>query len=245
MPRFAKGLGAGPVETLPSDGKGGAGRKREAVPFIVPFVVLVALIPASGLLGWPVRLELLVRLVLPALALAFYWRRLPAFRVERPIGSAFVGLAVFAVWVAPDLSIPGWRQHWLFQNPVFGRLGVSMPPESLGNPLDLLLRVLRATAVVAVAEEIFWRGWFMRWLVRDDFETVPIGFYQAKAFWLTAIFFAVEHGPYWEVGLAAGLIYNWWAIRSKSLGDLILAHGLTNAALALFVILTRRWEYWM
>jgi hypothetical protein len=44
---------------------------------------------------------------------------------------------------------------------------------------------------------------------------------------------------------AAGLIYNWWAVRSKSLGDRILAHGVTNAALAVFVILTKRWEYWM
>ncbi len=245
MPRFAKGGGAGPIETHPSAETGVPGLNRDALPFIVPFLVLVALIPAAGLLGFPVRFELLIRLLLPALALAFYWRRLPAFRVEHPVGSASIGLAVFAVWIAPDLLIPGWRGHWLFQNPVFGRLSVSMPPESLGNPLDLLLRILRATTVVALAEEIFWRGWFMRWLVREDFRTVPLGFYQAKSFWLTAIFFAVEHGPYWEVGLAAGLIYNWWAVRSKSLGDLILAHGLTNAALALFVILTRRWEYWM
>jgi hypothetical protein len=85
----------------------------------------------------------------------------------------------------------------------------------------------------------------MRWLIHDDFEGVPIGAWQLRAFLVTAILFAVEHGPYWEVGLAAGLIYNWWAVRSKSVGDLILAHGVTNAALALFVILTRRWEYWM
>lgn len=218
---------------------------RNALPFIIPFVVLVALIPISGFIALPVRLELLARLLLPALALAYYWRKLPPFRVERPIGSALVGLGVFVVWVAPDMLVPGWRSHWAFQNPIFGHLSVSMPPQSLGNPLDLLLRVLRATTVVALAEEISWRGWLMRWLINDDFETVPVGSYQARAFWFTAIFFAVEHGPYWEVGLAAGLIYNWWAVRARSLGDLILAHGLTNAALALFVILTRRWEYWM
>ena len=120
-----------------------------------------------------------------------------------------------------------------------------MPPESLRNPLDLALRVLRASTVVAVVEEIFWRGWLMRWLIEDDFLSVPIGTYQLRAFCFTALFFAFEHGPYWEVGLAAGLVYNWWAIRSRSLGDLILAHGVTNAALAAFVILTRRWEYWM
>ena len=218
---------------------------RETLPFVVPFAVLVALISAANAIDLPERWELLLRLVLPALALVFYWRRLPSFHLQRPVGSVLVGLAVFVVWVAPDLLFPGWRTHWMFQNTLLGRLSVSMPPESLGSPLDLLLRVLRATTVVAVAEEIFWRGWLMRWLVDDEFTSVPVGFYQLKAFWLTAIFFAVEHGPYWEVGLAAGLIYNCWAIRSKSLGDLIFAHSLPNAALALFVILTRHWEYWM
>jgi hypothetical protein len=207
--------------------------------------VLVALIPVSGALKLPVRLELVMRLVLPAVALALCWRRLPKFRVERPAGSLLVGAAVFVVWVAPDLLFPGWRSHWVFQNPVFGRLSISMPAESLRDPLDLILRVLRATTLVAMAEEIFWRGWLMRWLIHEDFEPVPIGAWQLRAFLVTAILFAVEHGPYWEVGLAAGLIYNWWAVRSKSVGDLILAHGVTNAALSLFVILTRRWEYWM
>ena len=207
--------------------------------------MLVTLISVSSALKLPARVDLVVRLVLPAVALALCWRRLPGFRVERPAGSLLLGLAVFAVWVAPDLLFPGWRSHWIFQNPVFGHLNVSMPPESLRDPLDLTLRVLRATTVVALVEEIFWRGWLMRWLIHDDFETVPIGAYRLLAFWVTAVFFAVEHGPYWEVGLAAGVIYNWWAIRSKSLGDLILAHGVTNLALSLFVILTRRWEYWM
>ena len=211
----------------------------------MPFAVFVALIPIANALGLPSRLELMGRLLLPAMALALCWTRLPKFRVEHALGSVLLGLAVFAIWVAPDLLVPGWRSHWIFQNPVLGRLNVSMPPQSLRDPVDLMLRVLRASTVVAFVEEIFWRGWLMRWLISDDFEAVPIGAYQLRAFWFTAILFAAEHGPYWEVGLAAGLIYNWWAVRSKSLGDLILAHGVTNLALSVFVILTRRWEFWM
>ena len=55
---------------------------------------------------------------------------------------------------------------------------------------------------------------------------------------------AAEHGPYWEVGLACGMIYNWWMWRTRSLGDLILVHGTTNLALSLFVIATGRWTFW-
>jgi hypothetical protein len=41
------------------------------------------------------------------------------------------------------------------------------------------------------------------------------------------------------------MIYNWWLWRTKSLGDLIVVHGVTNLALSLYVIATKRWEFWM
>jgi hypothetical protein len=207
--------------------------------------VLVALIPACSAVGLSERAELLVRLLLPAAALAWYWRVLPPIQVLRPVSSVLLGVGVCAIWIAPQWLFPGWRGHWIFQNALLGRLGISASHYSLEAPLDVVLRSLRACTVVALAEELFWRGWLMRWLIRDDFQALPVGAWQARAFLITAALFAVEHGPYWEVGLAAGLLYNWWAVRTRSLGDLVLAHGVTNAALAAFVIVTRRWEYWM
>jgi hypothetical protein len=203
------------------------------------------LIPLASRGGLSPRAELLARLLLPALALALVARYLPKLRIEHPWTSTLLGVGVCVVWVAPDLLIPGWRAHWIFQNGLTGRLQVSMPGSSLSNPVDLMLRSLRACTVVALAEELFWRGWILRWLIRDDFEKVPLGAWSLHAFLLTAGLFAIEHGPYWDVGLVAGLLYNWWMVRTKSLGDLVLAHGMTNAALAAFVILTRRWEFWM
>jgi membrane protease YdiL (CAAX protease family) len=46
------------------------------------------------------------------------------------------------------------------------------------------------------------------------------------------------------VGLVAGVIYNWWMVRTRSLGDLILAHGITNACLSAYVVFAGHWEYW-
>jgi len=59
--------------------------------------------------------------------------------------------------------------------------------------------------------------WLMRWLISPQFEKVPLGAYQAGAFWITAVLFASEHGPYWDVGLVAGVAYNWWMVRTRSL----------------------------
>jgi membrane protease YdiL (CAAX protease family) len=46
------------------------------------------------------------------------------------------------------------------------------------------------------------------------------------------------------VGLLAGLAYNWWMQRTRSLGDLVLAHGVTNACLSVYVVATGQWQYW-
>jgi membrane protease YdiL (CAAX protease family) len=59
------------------------------------------------------------------------------------------------------------------------------------------------------------------------------------------VLFASEHGAYWDVGLAAGVAYNWWMVRTRSLGDLILAHAVTNLCLSVYVIAAGKWEYWL
>jgi CAAX prenyl protease-like protein len=83
----------------------------------------------------------------------------------------------------------------------------------------------------------------MRWMIDRDFWNVPLGKYDATAFWVTAVLFASEHGPYWEVGLITGVIYNWWMVRTKNLADCILMHAVTNGILSVYVVLSGRWEY--
>jgi len=46
------------------------------------------------------------------------------------------------------------------------------------------------------------------------------------------------------VGLGTGLIYNFWMIRTKSLGDCVLMHAVTNLLLSLYVIAYWQWQYW-
>jgi uncharacterized protein len=166
-------------------------------------------------------------------------------RAPHWLASVALGVAVFVMWIAPDALIPGWRSHWLFQNSVTGTVKTSIDPTEFANPLTVILRIARAALLVPILEELFWRGWLPRWLVNPDWEQVPLGRYTTFAFIGTAVLFAAEHGPFWEVGLLCGIIYNWWMWRTKSLGDLILVHGVTNLCLSLYVLVTKKWEYWM
>jgi CAAX prenyl protease-like protein len=183
--------------------------------------------------------------VLLTLGLLLFSRRVIDLRCTEALASIALGVLVFAVWVAPDALWPSYRSHWLFQNPLTGSLDSTLPEAWRGSVMVLACRTLRAVILVPVIEELFWRGWLMRWLIDRDFERVPLGCYAARAFWITALLFASEHGPYWEVGLMAGVAYNWWIIRSKRLGDCILAHAVTNALLSVYVMAAGKWEYWM
>jgi len=191
----------------------------------------------------PLALQVLAVGILAAVIRLIAWPVVD-FHVRNWTGSLLLGVGVFALWIAPDALFPGYRGHWLFSNAILGAVSPGLPEAVRGDALILLLRGLRAALLVPIIEELFWRAWLMRWLISSDFETVPLGKYSASAFWIVAILFASEHGPYWEVGLATGILYNWWMIRTRSLGDLILTHGVTNLCLSVYVVAAGKWEYW-
>jgi CAAX prenyl protease-related protein len=216
-----------------------------SIPYVLPFAVFMVFIALKDYLLVFGRWEYPFRISVLIAALAIFSRSAMRGRLVNPLGSVGLGVAVFAIWIGPDLLIPGYREHWLFQNAVFGKLQSSIPLDLRSDPLVLVLRCLRAIVLVPIIEELFWRGFLLRWIILPDFRKVPLGTYSAQSMWIVALLFASEHGPYWDVGLITGLIYNWWMIRTKSLWDCILMHAVTNGALSLYVIASGKWEYWM
>lgn len=216
-----------------------------SLPYVLPFAVFMLLLWLGPRLGMGPGAEATVRVGLLVGVLWLVSRPVLDLHLARPAASVAVGALVFAIWIAPDLLVPGWHHSPAFSNGVVGRFESSVPVDGRSDPLFLLMRAIRATLLVPIIEELFWRGWLPRWFERmDDFRKVPLGQYTPLAFWLTAILFASEHGSLWDVGLAAGVIYNEWMRRTRSLGDVMLAHGITNGLLSGYVLLTGRWEYW-
>jgi CAAX prenyl protease-like protein len=211
---------------------------------------LLALPSALAYLHFPLSdlADQILRVVVMTAVLVFVFLRYPHvidLRVRHLWTTLALGVVVFAVWIGPDLLIKNYRHFWLFENALLPKVASSL---SIGAGLSwpvLTLRMIRAVLIVPIVEELFWRAWMMRWIIDADFEKIPLGKYTAQSFWIVAALFASEHGPYWDVGLAAGIIYNWWMVRSRSLGDLILAHAVTNFALSAYVIAAGKWEYWL
>lgn len=210
----------------------------KALPWVAPFAAYLLFLALSGWVAYPLRIAVVTAV------LAFVSRRVIDASVVRPAASVAIGIAVFALWIAPDVLVPGWRAHWLFTNEFMGSATSSAPESLRSNGWFVAMRVFGCVAVVPVIEELFWRGWLARWLIDQDFERVPMGTYTTASLVIGSVFFASEHGVYWDVGLATGLIYNLWMRSTKSLGDLMLTHAVTNACLSAYVLATGKWEYW-
>ena len=215
--------------------------RHPALPWVLPFGVFIALLALQSAMPVPVWM----RLVLPLTAILAFSRGALSGGPSKPVQSILVGLAAFVVWIGPDLIAPNWHHFILFDN-IFFHPVATTPLASRHDPFYLGPRIAISVLAVPILEELFWRGWLMRWLIDSNkFESVALGTYTPLAFWATALLFASEHGSFWDVGLAAGVIYNWWLMRTRNLWDCILAHAVTNGVLAAWVVYAGQWQYWL
>jgi CAAX prenyl protease-like protein len=220
-------------------------KRWPSLPYVLPFASFMAFLAIQNYASLPPSIDYPVRVVVLSVILFVFSRHVIDLRSSHMLASVILGVAVFVIWIGPDLLIPGYRQHWLFQNAILGRIGAPVAEQVLTAPVVLWTRIFRAVVLVPIIEELFWRAWLMRWLISPRFEQIKLGAYAPMAFWITAVLFASEHGPYWDVGLITGVIYNWWMVRTRSLGDCILVHAVTNACLCGYVVATKHWEYWL
>jgi CAAX prenyl protease-like protein len=217
--------------------------KLRAVPFAV-FMVLLALrnaLPANGSAALDSRWIYGFKAALVA-GLLWHWRgeygelarqNLPSWR---EVGIAVVaGLLVFALWISLDSP---WMQ--------VGTPGVGFRPlDSLGA-IDwrlVALRWLGASLVVPVMEELFWRSFLMRWIADPVFESVAPARVGFRAVLLSTFVFALAH-TLWLGGAIAGLVYAMLYVRSGKLWTAVIAHGVTNGVLGIWVVATGSWQFW-
>jgi CAAX prenyl protease-like protein len=214
---------------------------RRTLAYVLPFGIFVLLLALQSVVAIPQWLKFIA----PLIAIVFVSREPLSGKVVNPLASIGLGMAVCLLWVGPELVFPGYHRGWLFANGLLGHPASTATAAQKSDLPFIVFRILVSTITVPLLEELFWRGWLMRWLINNDFEAVPLGAYSAQSFWIVAVLFASEHGSFWDVGLITGVIYNWWMLRTKSLWDCILMHAVTNACLAWFVLRYDQWMYWL
>ncbi|MDR3406587.1 MAG: CAAX prenyl protease-related protein [Chthoniobacter sp.] len=220
--------------------------KANLAPFLAFFVVL-GLGTAVGHFGdgrafwgfsqpqyWVFPLQTLVCSVLLIRGWRFYELGMP----RRPLFAIGVGVLALLLWIAPQEWLGGPRRMEGFNPEFFGAAGWPYA-------LNLGLRLVRLVVVVPFLEEIFWRGFLLRYLINEDFSRVPIGAFSWRSFSIVTAGFCLEHSlPDWPAAILTGALYNLVAYRTKSLSSCILVHAVTNALLGIYVLKTGQWGFW-
>lgn len=205
-------------------------------PYFAPFFMfgfflyLESLHPQAGYVVYPIKAFFVGAMLL------WLWRRLPPFEIRSWRKSLLVGVIGFILWVVLDRLL---IQH---------EAGKGFNPFTFGEGSMawglIAFRLMGAVLVVPIMEEIFWRGFLMRYLIKEDFESVALGTYRPISFAVTTVAFASVHGGQWFLALVVGVLFGGWFLKTKTLGDVIVAHAVTNLLLGIYVLKTKQWFFW-
>lgn len=109
------------------------------------------------------------------------------------------------------------------------------------------LRFLRAVVVVALVEEIFWRGFLMRFVCdwEGDYWRQPFGRATWKSYLLVTACFMAGHAA---VDCAAAFVYGTLTyllcVWSKSLGACVIMHATANLLMGLYIMAYGKYGLW-
>jgi CAAX prenyl protease-like protein len=120
-------------------------------------------------------------------------------------------------------------------------LAEHLGPDTLSAWAFLAVRGLGPVVVVPIIEELFLRGFLMRYVIKEEFWQVPFGLLTAASAAACTVYAVATHPG--EAIAAVG----WFAIVSGIAAatrrpiDCILCHAATNLALGAYVLATGEW----
>jgi membrane protease YdiL (CAAX protease family) len=230
---------------------------------VAPFAVFLVLTALQG--HWGEGLRYWVYLAKTIVGVALIWMMRPVVAEMRWAFSweaVVVGVAVFVIWVGLDGWYPSLDELMRkYLCPLLKSIGLeSWCPQPAANKLPwnpnaqfgqgsalawvfVVVRILGSSIVVPPLEEVFYRSFLYRYIVKPDFLAVSLGTFQAVALVLTAVIFGFTHYE-WLAGILCGFAYQGLVIWKRRLGDAMTAHAITNFLLGVWVVWRGVWHFW-
>ncbi len=210
-------------------------RRRAYIPYIVPFALFAVCMYTAPLFNTSQFLVYPVKTILVAASLSYFWN---AYKQEIRFTFSWLavisGVVVFFIWVLPEGLYPQ-----------IGHSEFNPYEQASGYGVYFLIafRLVGASLIVPIMEELFWRSFALRFSIRSDFKSLPLGHFSWFSFILISLLFGFEHHR-WLVGIFAGMVYAGVLYRRRNLFDPILSHAITNFLLGLYVVSTHQWSFW-
>lgn len=217
--------------------------------YVLPYFLYVgALMAPATALPRPLAYALAIAASGAALVWARKWY-VPLRGPRAPLGSVAAGIAG---------GVAGTALWLLLKTPFYASGGEAWTPAAFW------MRVLASGTVVAIFEELLFRGWMLRTAVswdrlRRSGEADPLGMalhgrspadvepgaWTPAALAISSLAFAAGHAPgEWLAAAAYGLLMAGLWIWRQDLLSCVVAHAVTNVTLALWVRRTDQWAIW-
>jgi len=222
----------------------------ETAAFVAPMVVHMLVPSLTGMFFDSENESVNATEVIAALALFWLFFRvwMDHFKFRFSILSIVVGVVGYFLWVwicgyEPErsfLSLFGLEDYWPNRK-------AFNPFAEIENDLHryffLGLRFTTLALIVPVAEELFLRGFLVRWIEDVDIKSVKLH----KLGW-AAIIAPTACSVLTHPEILAAIVWfslvTWLMIHTRSFWNCVIAHMVTNLLLGIHVLATGAWELW-
>lgn len=245
-------------------------KKQKTIAHVAPFGVFMSFLILSGALeslgftvrddDWPWYRSVPEQWLYPlqtivTLLVLLYFRRHYDFSNCKSwwIG-AVMGVVGIAFWIAPGYLFrvfemeDSWLRHLGFAERIDGFDPTFIREHSLfWYGCSVGMRIFRATVVVALAEELLWRGFLMRFLIDQygDYWKIPFGKFDWYSLGVITAMFTFAHAPVdWPAAVIFGAMMYWVAVHTKSLCACVVMHAVANLLMCLYTLAFQQWGYW-
>ncbi|MFY9253959.1 MAG: CAAX prenyl protease-related protein [Fuerstiella sp.] len=206
--------------------------------------------PMDSIRLWLYPLQTIVTLVV----LVCYWKHFTFGPYQGWLLGICAGLLGILLWILPGYlfearQLPeGWWKHFGFAQRTDG-----FDPNSAASRgvafywFTILMRFVRLVVVVPLVEELFWRGFLMRFLadLDGDYWKIPFGTFHQRSLLVVTTLFVLVHAPVdYAAALIFGLLMYGLAVKTKSLSACVIMHATANLVLGVYVMATHNWGYW-
>jgi len=210
---------------------GNSGRYGATVSHLLPFVAMMIGSIAMSAAAPHDRPVYLLKVILVATALWICRRTYETWRAAIPTTSVSAGLLVGIAWIATSPANEAGHAlgQWLAEIGPWLAIGW------------LTARGIGTIVLVPIAEELAFRSFLYRRLIRRDFHIVAPTAFSWLALVVSSLLFGALHER-WLAGALAGAIFALVMVRSGRLGDAILAHATANALIFAWALAFRQWS---
>jgi CAAX prenyl protease-like protein len=241
--------------------------RAHIVPFGVFMAFLILLQFGGAFIEWkhpdapwwrqdPAQLVYPIQVIVTAVFLIRCWR---FYRFDWSLkwsaAGVLFGVLGIGLWLLPTTLY----DHWNLSGETSGILkwlGVAERKEGFdpgifesaaGFWFSLVMRFIRAAVIVALVEEIFWRGFLMRFVMdwEGNYWKQPFGRAHWKSYAIVTGMFVLAHAP---VDYAGALVYGsltWLlCVWSKNLGACVVMHAVANFLMGCYAMAYGKYGVW-